>query len=98
MAERDKCDAHGPYVIIRDKPAARKCPQRAKITLPDMLKIRDSPIHGKGVFARDKLKARMRFGPYQGKRIEESEVEDPSYVFRVRYDVQSDLDNSHSFN
>ena len=85
VADKAECKTHGPYAIERDNPANLECPRRAKKTLPDILKIRDSPIHGKGVFARWKLKARIRFGPYQGKRVEESEVEvDPTYVFMVR--------------
>ena len=55
---------------MEDNYVPRGTPNRALKTLPDhMLKIRESPIDGLGVFAKKMIPARVRFGPYKGVRI-----------------------------
>ena len=68
--------------IIKDTPVEKGDPLRARKTLPTFLYINKSSKHGLGVFAKERMKVGIYFGPYEGER---KEVGDP------------DLDSGYSF-
>ena len=81
----EKCPKCGPLIILEDNPVPRGTPDRAKKTLPDELKLDKSAIHGVGVFAREKLPARVRFGPYKGVQIAlNDERKGSGFAFEVK--------------
>jgi SET domain-containing protein len=49
--------------------------------LPDLVLVRKSPIHGRGVFARKLLRANTRVGTYDGEHVTENDT----YVLWVEY-------------
>ena len=80
------CPHCGPPTIVEDTPVPEGDPQTAMKTLPPMLQIVKSPIHGWGVFARQELKPNLRFGPYKGQRLSAKELKgmkDSGYSFQV---------------
>jgi hypothetical protein len=50
--------------------------------LKDLVEVRESPIHGKGVFAKRHLRANCLVGVYEG----EPTTENDTYVLWVEYD------------
>ena len=52
--------------IIEDTKVEEGDPHRARKTLPECLYIAKSSKHGLGVFAKERPKAGIQFGPYEG--------------------------------
>lgn len=50
--------------------------------LQDLVEVRESPIHGRGVFAKQRLSAHSFVGVYEGERATENDI----YVLWVEYD------------
>ena len=60
----------------------------ARASIPEGLEIKKSqiPLAGLGVFSTTTIPAGVRFGPYQGKRVQNEEVNeetDTSYMWEV---------------
>ena len=81
---RDECANCGPMQIIEDTIVGKGDPLRARKTLPKCLYIAKSSKHGLGVFAKEKLKVAIQFGPYEGVR---KEVGDPDLDSGFAFDV-----------
>ena len=80
------CPHCGPPTIVEDSPVPAEDPHTAMKTLPPILQIVKSPIHGWGVFARQELKPNLWFGPYKGQRLSAKELKgmkDSGYSFQV---------------
>ena len=75
--------------IIVNTPSEKGTVNYAKETLPtDLLELKESSIHGLGVFAKCSLgrSATVRFGPYEGKKVHLSDAQEMymnSYLFEV---------------
>lgn len=65
-----ECPLH-PFTIIEDKPVPAECENRARLTLPDFLSIRQSGVEGcgEGVWAEKHIPKGVRFGPYAGEIV-----------------------------
>eukprot|EP00057_Strongylocentrotus_purpuratus_P029706 XP_011684180.1 PREDICTED: zinc finger protein 585A [Strongylocentrotus purpuratus] len=65
-----ECPLH-PFTIIEDKPVPGECENRARLTLPDFLSIRQSGVEGcgEGVWAEKHIPKGVRFGPYAGEIV-----------------------------
>ena len=83
----DHCPNCGPLSVVEDaQPPGDGSSQNAMLTVPPILQIIKSPIHGYGVFAKEELKKNMRFGPYKGERIPARELKgmkDSGFAFQV---------------
>ena len=66
----DDCPSH-PLTIIGDTPVPEKCKNRAKLSLPQGLTLKEASIEGagKGVWAQRFFPRGVRFGPYGGEIV-----------------------------
>ncbi|KAK3908607.1 Histone-lysine N-methyltransferase PRDM9 [Frankliniella fusca] len=62
------CPEHGPLQIVPDTEVAAGVPERARHTVPSSLAVLQSkiPDAGLGVWAKEPIPRRVRFGPYEG--------------------------------
>jgi uncharacterized protein len=72
---------------IKKKTVAKKAPKDASKL--DLIEVRDSPIHGRGVYAREDIKKGRRILEYVGERISHAEAD-------RRYELKGD-DDGHTF-
>ncbi|XP_030766845.1 histone-lysine N-methyltransferase PRDM9-like [Sitophilus oryzae] len=62
----DYCQTCGMLVMIKDVPVPMGITDRAKKTVPHIFEIKESTIHGLGVFAARQLPCGLQLGPYEG--------------------------------
>ncbi|XP_062850809.1 histone-lysine N-methyltransferase PRDM9-like [Trichomycterus rosablanca] len=82
----DRCELHGPPLFIPDTPAPTGVPDRARLTLPPGLELRQSsvPAAGLGVFNRsDTVPLGAHFGPYQGELVDREEAMNSPYSWVI---------------
>ena len=83
----DECGVHGPPNFIPDTPAPVGVPDRARLTLPPGLVVRESniPNAGLGVFNQGQtVPKRAHFGPYEGEVMDRDEAIESGYSWVVR--------------
>jgi hypothetical protein len=84
-----QCDRHVFTIVANTAPKTRCGSKYAVRTLPANLLVKRStiPHAGKGVFAKDKITERTRFGPYTGVKIDFKSINgmDTSYMWEVRF-------------
>ena len=95
-----ECSIHGPLRPVEDNSPTitDSSVSRARASLPSGLEIRKSTIQkaGLGVFAKEVFLVGLRFGPYLGKKMDQSNFDpngDTSYMWEVGNSVLS----VHSF-
>ena len=82
----DECGVHGPPNFIPDTPAPVGVPDRARLTLPPGLVVRESniPNAGLGVFNHGQTVPRgAHFGPYEGEVTDRDEAIESGYSWMV---------------
>lgn len=83
----DECGVHGPPNFIPDTAVPVGVPDRARLTLPPGLVVRESNIQnaGLGVFNQDQtVPKRVHFGPYEGEVMDRDEAIESGYFWVVR--------------
>ncbi|XP_062862114.1 histone-lysine N-methyltransferase PRDM9-like [Trichomycterus rosablanca] len=82
----NKCEVHGPPRFIPDTPVPIGVVNRARLTLPDSLEVRQSgiPNAGLGVFNKgDSVPLGVYFGPYQGEMVDQEEAINSGYSWVI---------------
>ncbi|XP_031419490.1 histone-lysine N-methyltransferase PRDM9-like isoform X4 [Clupea harengus] len=82
----DECGVHGPPNFISDTPAPVGVPDRARLTLPPGLVVRESniPNAGLGVFNQGQTVPRgAHFGPYEGEVTDRDEAIESGYSWMI---------------
>lgn len=82
----NKCEFHGPAVFIPDTPVPVGVTDRARLTLPLGLEVRQSNISatGLGVFnTGETVPAGANFGPYEGELVDREEAMNSGYSWVV---------------
>eukprot|EP00794_Sanderia_malayensis_P019464 gene19464-21387_t len=88
------CPIHGPLVPVEDNKvdeAMLTVETKARASLPSSLQIKSSsiPHAGLGVFACEEIEPGVRFGPYQGKKVQKGSARDgrdTSYMWEIMRD------------
>ena len=80
----DDCPTH-PLTVIQDTPVPPKCKDRAKLSLPPGLVVKEAGIEGagQGVWAETFLAKGVRFGPYGGEIVDEDVGRESGYAWEV---------------
>ncbi|XP_023364895.1 histone-lysine N-methyltransferase PRDM9-like [Otolemur garnettii] len=82
----DRCDVHGPPTFVKDIAVDKGHPNRAALTLPPGLSIRQSgiPQAGDGVWNEAcELPLGLHFGPYEGQVLEDEEAARSGYAWKI---------------
>ncbi|XP_036372284.1 histone-lysine N-methyltransferase PRDM9-like [Megalops cyprinoides] len=82
----DQCEVHGPPSFISDSPAPLGTPNRARLTLPPGLEVRESSIPGAGlgVFNQGPTVPRgVHYGPYEGELTDKDEAVHSGYSWMI---------------
>lgn len=82
----NKCEFHGPAVFIPDTPVPVGVTDRARLTLPIGLEVKQSNISGAGlgVFNKgDTVPVGVHFGPYEGELVDREEAMNSGYSWVV---------------
>ncbi|KAK1803146.1 hypothetical protein P4O66_021681 [Electrophorus voltai] len=82
----DKCEGHGPLLIIPDTPVPVGVTNRARQTLPNGLEIQKSSILGAGLGVFNKghtVPVGAHFGPYQGELVDREEAMNSGYSWVI---------------
>ena len=87
-----ECPNCGPLICVANTPAKYGQPDTAEKTLPLCVELRESPIHGRGIFAKVDLPKGLRFGPYAGERVK-PEVHTSAYVWIISDKVGNPLEH-----
>jgi uncharacterized protein len=88
------------------KPVTRQQNKEPDLTRSDLVDVRNSPIHGRGVYAAKAIKKGTRIYEYVGERITHSEAdrrfalkpEDDGHTFLFVVNHKTVIDGSHSGN
>ncbi|KAE8744702.1 hypothetical protein FOCC_FOCC008705, partial [Frankliniella occidentalis] len=80
------CPEHGPLQVIPDTKVAVGRPDRALLTVPPQLAVEVSKIPGagRGVWTREAVPRRVRFGPYEGDTVRATK--ETGYGWEIRRD------------
>ncbi|KAK3930756.1 Histone-lysine N-methyltransferase PRDM9, partial [Frankliniella fusca] len=85
------CPEHGPLEVVADTEVAVGHPERAMLTVPRQLVVELSKIPGagRGVWTREAVPRRVRFGPYEG------DVAPPSKETGYGWEIRRDGKPTH---
>ncbi|KAF5902192.1 histone-lysine N-methyltransferase PRDM9-like, partial [Clarias magur] len=90
----NKCEVHGPAVFLSDTPVQVGLTNRARLTLPLGLEVRQSNISGAGLGVFNKgqsVPVGVHFGPYEGELVDKEEAMNSGYswvIYRSRQGVE----------
>lgn len=82
----NKCEFHGPAVFIPDSPVPLGVTDRARLTLPLGLEVRQSNISGAGLGVFnivETVPVGVHFGPYEGELVDREEAMNSAYSWVV---------------